>query len=420
MKKFICLECNEYATDIKRSFGSHLLKKHNMSPHEYYIKYNDIPDCIFCGDSLTKREFVSDTSGYHFKDHHVTGKCKSKYLSISNSKQGQSRVSNKIHWTNVVKYFDFWLEHRNNRNIVDPWSNKNIGELSITSYISRRIDFSDFKITDYIKFNDLEIKICEYCGKQLNPHIKSVFSIPKYTCNRSCGTSRRYTRIDKEKIKTGPSCCIHCRKKLKNGREYNSHIKLNNRVCLNCGRKICTKLLKSGKYCSHICYHEYKRNHPEKYIVTQKTKDKQSETMKQRIANGDFTPCITNSWGNTRIDINGKKYRSSWDAGFHMLNSNCQYEQIKIPYVWNNKIFNYIVDFIDESSKILYEIGPKSVKQNKKNTTKILAGEKWCEKNGYIFKLINEQYFIEHRDKIEYNMLYGDVDKMKKRLERIK
>jgi hypothetical protein len=137
------------------------------------------------------------------------------------------------------------------------------------------------------------------------------------------------------------------------------------------------------------------------------TRKKQSETIKQKILSGDFTPCVTNSWANsrTKIDINGLKlYRSTWDAAFQILNPHCEYEKIRIPYIntKDNTQHIYIVDFVDEKNKILYEIKPKNLLSSSIVLDKTIGIELWCKNNNYKFKYITNDWFKENAKNINY------------------
>lgn len=137
-------------------------------------------------------------------------------------------------------------------------------------------------------------------------------------------------------------------------------------------------------------------------------KEKQSDTMKRKIASGEFTPCITNSWANSRcgIKVDGfiKYYRSTWDAAFQILNPNCEYEKIRIPYISpiDEEAHTYIVDFVDEENKILYEIKPNSNKNSKIVKIKELAAIEWCKIHNYEFCFISDEYFMIHAKNINY------------------
>ncbi len=138
------------------------------------------------------------------------------------------------------------------------------------------------------------------------------------------------------------------------------------------------------------------------YEQKEKMAKDNSIRMKEKIASGEFTPNITNSWTHKRIEVNGKKFRSAWEGVFHLLNPKLDYETIRIPYVYNENKHSYIIDFIDENKKILYEIKPSSLKENPKNLCKFKFAKKWCMKNDYKFVIISNDYFNKNAKKIDY------------------
>lgn len=120
----------------------------------------------------------------------------------------------------------------------------------------------------------------------------------------------------------------------------------------------------------------------------------QSETMKNLIAEGKFTPNITNSWTNweASIDINGevKRFRSSWEACFWFCNQHLEYETIRIKH--DNGC--YVSDFYDSKEKILYELKPKNrynIEIDKMNSLL-----KYANDNGLRFKWINEHNILDY------------------------
>ena len=138
-------------------------------------------------------------------------------------------------------------------------------------------------------------------------------------------------------------------------------------------------------------------------------KKKQSTSMKKLIEAGLFTPCVTNSWANSKVPIKinefDQYYRSSWDAVFQILNPTIKYEKIRIPYIGSdNQQHIYIVDFVDENKKILFEIKPEKLKTSKENLLKTKAAIKWCEKNNYEYKIISNDYFKKNARKIDYSI----------------
>ena len=134
--------------------------------------------------------------------------------------------------------------------------------------------------------------------------------------------------------------------------------------------------------------------------------EKNSIIMKNKIKNGEFTPNITNSWnyGTSYLILNNRKvkYRSSWEAFFQLCNRNLEYEKLRIEYRYNNEIHNYIVDFIDDKNKKLYEVKPNSLLKTEVVKIKEEYCLKWCKENGYDLVFITENWFIKNLNKFKY------------------
>lgn len=123
----------------------------------------------------------------------------------------------------------------------------------------------------------------------------------------------------------------------------------------------------------------------------------QSHIMKERIATGQWTPNITNTWTHwdAKIEFNGttKRFRSSWEACVWLSNPSWEYETIRVPY--KNSVV--ICDFVDTKNRIVYEVKPCSRYRVEK--TKINAIIKWCLDNQYKFIWINEHNILSFVDK---------------------
>ena len=159
-----------------------------------------------------------------------------------------------------------------------------------------------------------------------------------------------------------------------------------------------------------------------------RVKNENSIRMKQKIKNGDFTPCSTNSWCHSKYKIkfiqNNKlisvTVRSSWEAIFQLLNPTLLYEKLRVQYIGvDNKLHNYIVDFIDIDNKIVYEIKPDSCKELKNNILKNNALINWCKANNYNMQYIDENYFKTHNFNISL-LDYTDDEYKQKLLKLIK
>lgn len=179
-----------------------------------------------------------------------------------------------------------------------------------------------------------------------------------------------------------------------------------------------------AKYsCSLNCYNKI-RGSEIWFKRSEESRAKQSNNLKQLISKGIFSPCVTNSWANSRIYLDKQAFRSTWEAYFYLFNKNIlnkslQYETLIIPYLFENKERNYIVDFIDTEDKIVYEVKPDGMKEEQKNIKKAEALIKWCEENDYIFKYIDE-FWIKENFKVELIYNIQDEEYRNKMLRNLK
>ena len=132
------------------------------------------------------------------------------------------------------------------------------------------------------------------------------------------------------------------------------------------------------------------------YMSQEHIREERSYNMKQKILKGEFTPKVTNSWTRWDVSINGKKFRSSFEALFYeykvnFLGENYNYEKHRIPYRdCDGKDRIYIVDFSNDEKKELIEVKPYSLKSEKNNLLKKEAAEKWANENGYEYFIVTE------------------------------
>jgi hypothetical protein len=144
--------------------------------------------------------------------------------------------------------------------------------------------------------------------------------------------------------------------------------------------------------------------HKSRNVYSHESRAKQSKTMKSKILSGEFTPNVNNSNTHWDAEFNCIKFRSSWEAAFYSYYDGCLlYEKVRIP--WEDEkgdLHIYIVDFLDENTKALFEIKPKSlIERNHNNCVeKIAAAQMWADKNGYSFQVIMEDNICENWDKI--------------------
>jgi len=149
--------------------------------------------------------------------------------------------------------------------------------------------------------------------------------------------------------------------------------------------------------------------------------------MKAKIARGEFTPCVTNSWANSKVNLKefGIPFRSTWEAYFYLFMTikkhNLKYEKLRIQYYdpAKNKMRNYITDFVDYENQMVYEIKPNGYKDNITIIAKEKAAQHWCMANDYTFKYISEDWFYENYDETLLTN-FEHTEKIKKALMQFK
>lgn len=179
------------------------------------------------------------------------------------------------------------------------------------------------------------------------------------------------------------------------------------------------------QFCSEKCFHQWfgekqkgKGNtmHRMDKDKIPEYKKKLSDILKNKIEIGEFKPNIHNSWRNTKyvVIINGveKKFRSSWEAFFNLVNPSLEYETRRVGYVHKNEKHTYIIDFDDVINKVLYEIKPASQETLEKNLDKIKAAKIWSNDNGYTFNVINDKWFEINYPKFKY-LLDGQPEEIR-------
>lgn len=145
--------------------------------------------------------------------------------------------------------------------------------------------------------------------------------------------------------------------------------------------------------------------------ASDESKLKQSIAIKRKIADGTFTPCVTNSWARSRCYIDNIPFRSSWEAMFYLV-TKLPFEKIRIPYIGiDSKQHSYIIDFHDEKNKILYEIKPNSNKTDELVILKEKAALNWCALNNWGFRFIDEDYLYKHMNIIKKELKICNSDK---------
>jgi|694.fasta_scaffold09700_10 hypothetical protein len=262
----------------------------------------------------------------------------------------------------------------------------------------------------YIEHDYNDVQRCPYCNTnklkfngKYNPFSKTCLQKECVTKHRNIVAIEKWSRSTK-RIQYMEDICNGCGTTYKKAK--NSIKRYCTQKCwtLN-GDYVHSEVTKQKIRNTNSVVHssiEFKEKHKQTYL---NARHKQSETMKRKIANGEFTPCITNSWTRwkAQLNINGtiKKFRSMWEAAFYSLNTHLQYEVTRIPYIIDNNSHTYIVDFTDNTNKILYEIKPKSLVEHPRNIVKQTAAQNWCKNMGYSYVVIDDDWYISNFDRFD-------------------
>jgi very-short-patch-repair endonuclease len=153
-------------------------------------------------------------------------------------------------------------------------------------------------------------------------------------------------------------------------------------------------------------------------VMSDEQRLEKSNLIKSRIASGEWTPHVHNSRTHLDCSFNGKKYRSSWEVMYAALNQQDLYESVRIKYDYLNNNHTYIVDFVNHTTKILTEIKPKEHTTDPKVLCKEQAGIKWCLLNGYQYRILTQQYFVDEFDNIPFEKI--TIPNIRVRLAKIK
>lgn len=90
----------------------------------------------------------------------------------------------------------------------------------------------------------------------------------------------------------------------------------------------------------------------------------------------------------------GERFRSAWEAYYQSLNPEDEYEQVRIPFTYEENPKVFIVDFVNHKEKTLTEINPEMLSNTGRQLHKIFAARRWCTENGYAFRIVTEEYFL--------------------------
>lgn len=437
---------------------SNFIKKYklNLSPSELYMRiYNikSVPKCEYCDSDCI---FLSLSKG--FSKHCYKEICKRKhFIKGNNSVKNENRIL-------YDKYLKSHSDFYNNVKIpfIDPYDNSEIK--SHKQFCSKSASSLDIlnedkkcifckRIYTYNKFKYNKC-FCKSCYKGHNYKYLSVyekyseidFDIFKLNLKRKKFTNRKLLNLSKKydnnklyKLLTD-NAIIYNNRYLERSTSKDPFRYLYNNIitkdmyakCKYCGKYyikydkviIDNKLIKvkiGAKYsCNNKeCYYKCIKL----YGYSDEQKRKQSISIKKRIKNGEYTPCVTNSWTHTKIfSLDNIKFRSSWEFLFYLINRNTmslQYEKIRIPYFDNelNKERLYITDFYDPINKVIYEIKPYVLENDVRNIEKTRSATEYAKNNGITFKIINENYFKKYYNK---NVIFNYIpENLKKYCEKL-
>jgi len=344
---------------------------------------------------------------------------------------------------NRDEILDFVINYKNNKLKRNLIRNKVLEKneiyiksiYNLTEFLNEYLNVSINERIYYIQNNIFNVVICKYCGKTKAMFIKSSHKIRDCCESIECNKLNKSKRVsdwhknmsdeEKNKIrkKIGIANSISYEDRL--GKERADELKLmaserNKKRKQTKSEKL--KRVNSRKNNNRVWHTEETkqkiRESNSKTMLSEEFKNKYykiykdshikiSNKMKKLIQDGKFTPCITNSWTHweSYLILNNIKikYRSDWEACFHLLNENLLYEKIRIPYYIDGVFHNYIVDFYDDKNKILYEIKPSKLADTKINIIKFNYCKKWCSENQVDFRIISEQYFIQNFNLIDIN-----------------
>jgi NUMOD3 motif len=130
--------------------------------------------------------------------------------------------------------------------------------------------------------------------------------------------------------------------------------------------------------------------------MSDERKQQLSNLMKQLILTGKFTPNSNNRNTHWNSELNGKKYRSSWEALYHYINPIAEYETFRIEYTLHTVSKIYIVDFIDTTNRVLVEVKPKELCVGEKFNAKINALTTWATTNNYTVLIVDKEWLISN------------------------
>jgi len=398
------------------------LRRHNISRREYYDLYVKSDTEGICNGCGIPTQFISCTFGY-------INNC----ILCSNRLIGKNKAD-----TNKKKLIKCTCKICNTEFLNKIFRN-------ICTSRKCRIYIQTCPIDDYTKVSFIEYMSCPYCNKKFNKlsgfktHLRTHFSFERVPeILQYIGMSVWKTAIPKCKYcnnlfiekysdkfyNSVGQCCPECfESKIWLSNEFRDRKAIGKKIGET--RKITNKTERGKAILKRVG--EINSKKMQLYLKTDIGKEsmllrakKNSIKMKKNIANGKFTPCITNSWTHWKSQIileDGtiKKFRSSWEACVWNSNRHLEYETIRIPYQYNEDTKNYVADFYDKETNTIYEIKPK--KTWDKVHTKMEQVIFYCSEKKINFIWINEDNILSYINTLDFegenltqlNKLYNGI-----------
>lgn len=107
--------------------------------------------------------------------------------------------------------------------------------------------------------------------------------------------------------------------------------------------------------------------------------------------------------GYDQILIGFDSYRDDWFSELTLMR--CKSGKFAIPYKLNDNPRNYFCDFV--VGKTFYEIKPQALHNTEMNRCKWGSARKWCDDNGFEFKVYSE-YDFDLLKRSEIDILIND------------
>lgn len=388
----------------KVTFSSYVLKY--KSKYDYNSNFWLVEkECAYCGKHFLVSIFEYENTHTCIEHHAINNKCIHSFKTRNELKMF-SMIELK-HYCENISYKEFleFLEE-NKEYICNTEITKDYKLLSIIKHlfsdniILRNIImdfffFEKYKNKDnmYLYFKNIPIRVYK---------AKTIWTPVKY----------RWNDILIEKT---PKCCFWCGNKISDITKYEVVELENGSLTFLEEYNLCDLKCRNEYYKLH---NNYKSKLPSE---VNRLKKKQSYSIKQKIKNGIFTPNIVNSLTRKSFSCEeypSYKFRSSWELIFWYVNKDTfdysSYEKVRIPYIdEKGEEHSYIIDFVDENNKILYEIKPKAKENDIRNVLKREEAERWCLTNDYKFVIINEDYFLNLiKNNIDFSFLGNKKDKV--------